>query len=304
PVPHRHARARPQGDGGARPMQGLARLYARGGMTDAPTRGPASPAVAGIDRAPFEEFLIHEARLLDERRFREWMELFADDGTYWVPAAPDQASPFDRASLFYDDRELMKTRVERLEHPRIHVQTPPSRTAHLGGNVRVEQADETKGEYVIGSTVIIWSSIATRRSASSLAGSAIGCAATERACASLRSGSTSLTAIAPSRRSPCRFRTRSCEREERRTRSAPSPLVGEGWGGGGACGKRGAQSRDPHPQPLPTRGRGAQPVRGLTMFQAQITMGGAARLDERFARGRGRRAGRIARGSSARPATR
>src|SRR5262249_24925119 len=84
------------------------------------------PAVAGIDRAPLEEFLIHEARLLDERRFREWMELFAEDGTYWVPAAPDQASPFDQASLFYDDRELMKTRVERLEHPRIHVQTPPS----------------------------------------------------------------------------------------------------------------------------------------------------------------------------------
>jgi 3-phenylpropionate/cinnamic acid dioxygenase small subunit len=124
-------------------------------MTDAPVRGPASPAVAGIDRAPFEEFLIHEARLLDERRFREWMELFAEDGTYWVPAAPDQASPFDQASLFYDDRELMKTRVERLEHPRIHVQTPPSRTAHLVGNVLVEQADEAKGEYVIGSTMIM-----------------------------------------------------------------------------------------------------------------------------------------------------
>jgi len=116
----------------------------------------ASPAaVAGADRAPFEEFLIHEAALLDARRFRDWMALFAEDGTYWVPAAPNQESPFDQASLFYDDRELMKTRVERLEHPRIHVQTPPSRTAHLVGNVIVEQADEAKGEYVIGSTVIM-----------------------------------------------------------------------------------------------------------------------------------------------------
>ena len=44
------------------------------------------------------------------------------------PAVPDQQSPFDQASLFYDDRDLMKTRVDRLEHPRIHVQTPPSRT--------------------------------------------------------------------------------------------------------------------------------------------------------------------------------
>src|SRR5215469_13626722 len=133
----------------------MARLYARGGMTGAPVRGPASPAVAGIDRAPFEEFLIQEARLLDERRFREWMELFAEDGTYWVPAVPDQASPLDQASLFYDDRELMKTRVERLEHPRIHVQTPPSRTAHLVGSVVIEDVDEKNGEYLVGSTFIM-----------------------------------------------------------------------------------------------------------------------------------------------------
>ena len=49
----------------------------------------------------------------------------------------------------------MRTRVERLEHPRIHVQTPPSRTAHLVGNVLVEEVDEAKGEYVVGSTVIM-----------------------------------------------------------------------------------------------------------------------------------------------------
>ncbi len=111
--------------------------------------------MASIDCAPFEAFIVNEARLLDQRRFREWMALFADDGTYWVPAVPDQQSPFDQASLFYDDRELMKTRIERLEHPRIHVQTPPSRTAHLVGNTIVEEADESKDEYVIGSTVIM-----------------------------------------------------------------------------------------------------------------------------------------------------
>jgi len=67
----------------------------------------AADTGAGIDRAPFEEFLIHEAALLDARRFRDWMALFAEDGTYWVPAAPNQESPFDQASLFYDDREFM-----------------------------------------------------------------------------------------------------------------------------------------------------------------------------------------------------
>jgi 3-phenylpropionate/cinnamic acid dioxygenase small subunit len=117
--------------------------------------GVAMRGVAAIDRARLEEFIMHEARLLDERRFRDWMALFADDGTYWVPAVPDQQSPFDQASLFYDDRDLMRTRIERLEHPRIHVQTPPSRTAHLVGNVLVEAVDEAKGEVVVGSTVVM-----------------------------------------------------------------------------------------------------------------------------------------------------
>ncbi|MGZ3324928.1 MAG: aromatic-ring-hydroxylating dioxygenase subunit beta [Xanthobacteraceae bacterium] len=124
-------------------------------MMDAVARSPASPGVDGFDRAPIEQFLIHEALLLDGRRFRDWMGLFADDGTYWVPAVPEQASPFDQASLFYDDRDLMRTRIERLEHPRIHVQTPPSRTAHLVGNVLIEEVDEAKGECVVGSTMIM-----------------------------------------------------------------------------------------------------------------------------------------------------
>ena len=122
---------------------------------EAALRKSAPTSAAGIDRGPFEQFIVHEARLLDERRFRDWMGLFADDGTYWVPSVPEQKSPFDQASLFYDDRDLMKTRVDRLEHPRIHVQTPPSRTAHLVGNAVVEHADETKGEYLVGSTVIM-----------------------------------------------------------------------------------------------------------------------------------------------------
>ena len=112
-------------------------------------------AAGGNGRTAVEDFIIREASLLDTRRFRDWMDLFAEDGTYWVPAVPDQKSPFDQASLFYDDRELMKTRVERLEHPRIHVQTPPSRTAHLVGGVVIEDANAAKGEFLVGSTVIM-----------------------------------------------------------------------------------------------------------------------------------------------------
>jgi benzoate/toluate 1,2-dioxygenase beta subunit len=111
--------------------------------------------VSALDRSVFETFLYAEARLLDERRFRDWMALFAEDGTYWVPAVADQDSPFNQVSLFYDDRALMKTRVDRLEHPRIHIQTPPSRTAHLIGNVMLDAADDATGDYTVSSTVMM-----------------------------------------------------------------------------------------------------------------------------------------------------
>ena len=107
---------------------------------------------SGVNRDRVELFLIHEARLLDQRRFHAWMELFTDDGYYWVPSTPDQESPYTQASLFFDDRELMQTRFDRLQHPRIHVQTPPSRTVHLVSNVLIEAADEAAGVYQIGST--------------------------------------------------------------------------------------------------------------------------------------------------------
>ncbi len=31
------------------------------------------------------QFLYHEARLLDERRWEEWAGLFTEDGIYWAP---------------------------------------------------------------------------------------------------------------------------------------------------------------------------------------------------------------------------
>jgi 3-phenylpropionate/cinnamic acid dioxygenase small subunit len=123
-------------------------------MDSAAAIRPAARASA-LGRAAFEDFLFAEARLLDDRRFRDWMALFTEDGTYWVPAVAGQDSALNQVSLFYDDRDLMKTRVDRLEHPRIHVQTPPSRTAHVIGNVMVDAADDAAGEYVVSSSVVM-----------------------------------------------------------------------------------------------------------------------------------------------------
>jgi 3-phenylpropionate/cinnamic acid dioxygenase small subunit len=85
-----------------------------------------------------EQFLIHEARLLDEARFDEWLSLFIPDAWYWVPSQPDQASPRDIVSLMYDDRRLLETRVRRLASPRIYSQEPRSRTSRIVANVTLE----------------------------------------------------------------------------------------------------------------------------------------------------------------------
>ncbi|MBM3526116.1 MAG: aromatic-ring-hydroxylating dioxygenase subunit beta [Alphaproteobacteria bacterium] len=101
-------------------------------------------------------FLYYEAELLDERRFEEWMDLFAEDGTYWVPAAPDQTDPLDHISIAYDDKTLMATRIARLRHPQIHVQTPPSRTCHMITNVRVVSIVGGSGEIEVGSNLAMF----------------------------------------------------------------------------------------------------------------------------------------------------
>jgi len=94
---------------------------------------------AALDVAACEEFLIHEARLLDEARFDEWLALFTADAWYWVPSEVGQKSPRDTISLIYDDRRLLETRVRRLSSPRIYSQEPRSRTSRIVANVTIEE---------------------------------------------------------------------------------------------------------------------------------------------------------------------
>ena len=90
------------------------------------------------DLREVEQFVYREARLLDERRFAEWRDLFTEDGDYWAPTHHDQASPDERVSLFYDTRATMGARISRLTHPDAHAQSPPSHTAHLVSNIEID----------------------------------------------------------------------------------------------------------------------------------------------------------------------
>jgi 3-phenylpropionate/cinnamic acid dioxygenase small subunit len=95
-----------------------------------------------LDLAACQQFLLHEARLLDEARFDDWLALFTSDAWYWVPSQPDQPDPHETVSLIYDDRRLLETRVRRLASPRMYSQEPRSRTSRIIANVSIEAADD------------------------------------------------------------------------------------------------------------------------------------------------------------------
>jgi len=82
------------------------------------------------------EFLYQEAELLDERRFDEWLRLFADQLLYWVPANDDE-DPRRAVSIIFDDRMRLTERVQRLQRGTAPSLQPPSHTLHVIGNVRI-----------------------------------------------------------------------------------------------------------------------------------------------------------------------
>ena len=102
-----------------------------------------------------EQFLLHEARLLDEARFDEWLALFTAEASYWVPSEPGQADPLETVSLIYDDRRLLETRVRRLASPRIYSQEPRSRTSRIVANVTIEDDSDPASTLVRSKFVMI-----------------------------------------------------------------------------------------------------------------------------------------------------
>ena len=98
--------------------------------------------------AELARFVRREARLIDEKRFDEWYELFSEDAFYWVPAAPRQADPLLHNSLAYEDKLLLKLRVERLKSDRAASLRPEIRSLHVMQEPDVEERDDARGEYL------------------------------------------------------------------------------------------------------------------------------------------------------------
>jgi 3-phenylpropionate/cinnamic acid dioxygenase small subunit len=60
-----------------------------------------------------EQFLYREARLLDERRFHEWLELFTEDVRYWTAGRRNRYPKSSKAIAILDlDRYIEEEETE------------------------------------------------------------------------------------------------------------------------------------------------------------------------------------------------
>jgi p-cumate 2,3-dioxygenase beta subunit len=104
---------------------------------------------AGLTRQAVEDFLYHEAALLDAWKLDEWLALLTGDCVYRVPSndAPE-GDPSETLYLIADDLARIRGRVARLKDPQAHVEFPHSRTRRMISNVRItgREGDEISVE--------------------------------------------------------------------------------------------------------------------------------------------------------------
>jgi 3-phenylpropionate/cinnamic acid dioxygenase small subunit len=94
------------------------------------------------------DFVVREARLIDQQRFDGWLDLYADDAYYWMPLEWNQTDPRLTCSLMYEDKLLLSIRVERLKGARTFSQKPKSRCHHVLQTPQVDSRDEANNSYV------------------------------------------------------------------------------------------------------------------------------------------------------------
>ena len=111
---------------------------------------------AGSQALWFElmQFYIREAWLLDERKFKEWLELFTDDVLYFMPRRKNvprremhrELTPLGDLAILEEDKRYLEMRVARLETGMAWAEDPPSRTRHLVGNLEVRPRENGEVE--------------------------------------------------------------------------------------------------------------------------------------------------------------
>jgi 3-phenylpropionate/cinnamic acid dioxygenase small subunit len=113
---------------------------------------PQQPSIDRIDayyklKSDIEDFLYLEAELLDERRFREWLDLLAEDITYFMPirrnvkfgqhAERENTQQGAGISWFEEDKWTLTKRVEQILTGVHYAEEPLSRVCHVVSNVHL-----------------------------------------------------------------------------------------------------------------------------------------------------------------------
>lgn len=92
------------------------------------------------------QFLAREAKLLDERRFEEWIAMVDDQIVYEVShrqAMMEYQDEFTAGAFrLRDDMPNLRARVDRLSSGYAWAETPPSRTLRVVGSILVTATDE------------------------------------------------------------------------------------------------------------------------------------------------------------------
>src|SRR5438105_3354476 len=99
-----------------------------------------------------QEFLYREARLLDERRLNEWLDLLADDIHYFMPIRRnikfgdwdlEYSDPESEISYFDEGKDILQGRVRQINTGVHWAEEPVSRFEHLISNVEIlnEESD-------------------------------------------------------------------------------------------------------------------------------------------------------------------
>jgi benzoate/toluate 1,2-dioxygenase beta subunit len=99
-------------------------------------------------RDQFRALLEHEARLLDQLRFDEWLAMYAPECIYWVPGTPEAGDPRGEIAISFDDRRRMEDRIYRLRTGYAWSQAPKSRTVRMISNVEVFAAADPDARMV------------------------------------------------------------------------------------------------------------------------------------------------------------
>jgi 3-phenylpropionate/cinnamic acid dioxygenase small subunit len=99
-------------------------------------------------KADIEDFYYHEADLLDERRFRDWLDILADDISYFMPIrrnvkfgqhqARENTRRGEGISWFDEDKWTLTKRVEQILTGVHYAEEPLSRICHMVSNVQIK----------------------------------------------------------------------------------------------------------------------------------------------------------------------